>query len=170
MPTGMYKVVVGCGFNCSNPLKFYSSDQEAAADGVPAGQKYALKQSNAYGLLYGFVKGVYANFNNDSLRCDTVLQSFSNDQDALLGGLQLGDYYQLSASNDYGAPAGCVRVVSTASMTEADAHICCSGSATLQYFDSDAQAIAGGLAVGEHYFLSASNVYGWPAGAQKRVQ
>lgn len=170
MPTGMYKVVVGCGFNCSNPLKFYSSDPEATSDGVPAGRQYALKASNAYGVLFGFVKSVYANFDSDSLQCDTVLQAFANDQDALLDGLQLGDFYEMSPANDYGAPAGCVRVLSTASSIEADAPVCCSPTATLPYFDSDVDAIAGGLSAGSHYYLSASNVYGWPAGAHKRVQ
>lgn len=170
MPTGIYKVVVGCGFSCSSPIRFYINDQEALSGGVPLGQKYALKTSNPYGVLFGFVKAVYANFNNDTLSCNASLSSFANDQEALLGGLQLGDFYQMSQANDYGAPAGCIRVLSTATSTDGDQPICCSATATLSYYDSDADAVADGLSVGSHYFLKSSNVYGWPAGAQKRVQ
>lgn len=170
MPTGLYKVVVGCGFSCTNPIRFFISDQAAQSNGIPAGQKYALYANNPYGVLYGFVKAVYANFDNDTLSCEEALPAYSNDQDAILGGLQLGDFYQVAQANDYGAPKGVVRLVSTDSMDEGDADLCCSPDATLPYFDNDADAIAGGVGVGGHYFLSAANTYGWPAGTQKIVQ
>lgn len=170
MPTGLYKVVVGCGFSCTNPIRFFISDQAAQSNGIPAGQKYALYANNPYGVLYGFVKAVHANFDNDTLSCEEALPAYSNDQDAILGGLQLGDFYQVAQANDYGAPKGVVRLVSTDSMDEGDADLCCSPDATLPYFDNDADAIAGGVGVGGHYFLSAANTYGWPAGTQKIVQ
>lgn len=170
LPTGLYKVVVGCGFLCTNPLKFFINDASAQTGGIPPGQKYALRANNPYGVLYGFVKAVYANFDNDTLVCSEALPSYANDQAALLNGLQLGDLYQMSQANDYGAPKGVVRVVSTESMDEGDQDACCSPNATLPYFDNDAEAIAGGFGAGKHYFLKASNTYGWPAGAQKRVQ
>jgi len=119
-------------------------------------------------VLYGFVKAVYANFDNDSLVCNVSLFSYANDAAAQAGGLQIGNFYCMSTDNTYGAPAGAVRVVSTATTEEGDSPVCCDDDSTLPYYNNDAHAAAGGVSVGQYYLLLNTNTYGWPAGTKKR--
>jgi len=168
LPVGMYKVVIGCGYVCSVPIRFFQSDVAAQSNNIPTGQLYALKINNFYGVLYGFVKAVYANFDNDSLVCNVSLPVYANDAAAQAGGLQIGDFYCMSTNNTYGAPAGAVRVVSTATTEEGDSPVCCDNDSTLPYYNNDAHAAAGGVSVGQYYLLLNTNTYGWPAGTKKR--
>lgn len=171
LPAGIFKVVKICGFDCTFAIKFYQSDAAALANGVPIGREYAVNVSNPYGILYGFIKSVATNtLTNDSLICSTTLPDYDNDTGAIIGGLAIGDLYDMTASNTYGAPDGTNRVVSTTSTTTADATVCCDADATLKYFDNDVSATGGGLSTGKYYYLTTSNTYGFPWGTKKRVQ
>lgn len=170
MPSGMYKVVIGCGYDCAVPMRFFPSDGQATANGVPAGRQYATSASNIYGVLYGFVKVVAGTLASDTLQCSAALASYASDSLAIVGGLAEGEHYAVTAANAYGAPDGAERIVSTSSTTEADAGLCCEESETFPSFDNDADAISGGLSVNDHYKLSAANTYGWPTGAKKIVR
>jgi hypothetical protein len=170
MPSGMYKVVVGCGYDCAALLLFFPSDGQASANGVPAGRQYATSVSNVYGITYGFVKVVGGVLASDTLQCSAALPDYANDSLAIVGGLSEGEHYAVTAGNPYGAPDGAERVVSTASTTEADAGLCCEENETFPSYDNDAAAISGGLTTDDHYKLSASNTYGWPTGAKKIVR
>jgi hypothetical protein len=171
LPAGIFKVVKICGFDCAFAIKFYPSDIVAAANGIPAGREYALSQQNVYGLLYGFIKAVATNtLTNDTLVCSAPLPIYSNDIAALVGGLSVGDIYDMSQANTYGAPAGTNRVCSTVALTSADPPVCCEADATLPYHDNDTAATAGGLSAGDYYYLTVTNTYGFPWGTKKRVQ
>lgn len=171
LPAGIFKVVKICGFDCTYTIKFYSSDAVALANGIPIGREYAVNVSNVYGILYGFIKSVATNtLTNDSLVCSTTLPDYDNDAVAIIGGLAIGDLYDMTASNTYGAPDGTNRVVSTPSTSGGDQPVCCDTDATLKYFDNDTSATGGGLSAGNYYYLSASNTYGFPYGTKKRVQ
>jgi hypothetical protein len=170
MPSGMYKVVVGCGYDCAALILFFPSDGQASANGVPAGRQYATSTSNVYGITYGFVKVVGGVLASDTLQCSAALPDYANDSLAIVGGLSEGEHYAVTDGNPYGAPDGAERVVSTASTTEADAGLCCEENETFQSYDNDAAAISGGLTTDDHYKLSASNTYGWPTGAKKIVR
>lgn len=171
LPSGIFKVVKICGYDCAFTLKFYSSDAVALANGIPIGREYATNQVNVFGILYGFVKSIATNtLTNDSLVCNTTLPNYDNDADGITGGLVVGDPYNMTASNTYGAPAGMNRVVSTPGSSSADAPVCCDVDATLPYYDNDATAITGGLATGIYYYLSSTNTLGFPYGAKKRIQ
>jgi hypothetical protein len=170
MPTGTWKTVVGCGFECASPIRFFASDAAATAVGIPPGQQYATSATNIYGILYGFVRAVYADLDSDTLECASVLPEYIDDPDAIADGAVLGDHYTVTAENPYGAPSGCERVVSISSTTDGLAPDCCNADATLAYYDDDAAAIAGGLASDNYYLLSAANPYGWPRSTKKRIQ
>ena len=170
MPVGMYKVVIGCGFDCANPIRFFSSDASATANGIPAGREYATTSGNIYGILYGFVRAVYAELDNDTLLCNTVLPDYIDDPDAIANALVIGDHYTVTSANPYGAPAGVERVVSDATTTAGDAPVCCEENATLPYYDNDTDAIAGGLSAGYYYYLTTANPYGWPRSTKKKIQ
>ena len=171
LPAGIFKVVKICGFDCTYSIKFYSSDAVAIVNGIPIGREYATSQTNIFGILYGFVKSVASDtLTNDSLVCSTVLPIHTNDAAAIIGGLAIGDLYNMDQANTYGSPAGCNRVVSTVALTSADPPICCDETATLQYFDNDVGAVAGGLVSGNYYYLSSTNTFGFPYGSKKVVQ
>lgn len=170
LPTGLYKVVIGCGFNCSVTVRVYVSDPVATLNGVPSGRDYALAQGNAYGLLYGWIKSVAdESLTSDSLLCNDVLPVYDDDPAAIIGGLVEGNFYTVSSSNPYGAPEGAERMVSTTLTTEGDFPSCCNVDATLPYYDNDAAAIVGGLSSGYYYYLSSSNTLGFPYGAKKVI-
>jgi len=170
MPVGMYKVVIGCGFDCANPIRFFASDASATANGIPVGREYATTNGNIYGILYGFVRAVYAELDNDTLECNTVLPDYIDDPDAIANALVVGDHYTVTSANPYGAPAGVERVVSDATTTEGDAPVCCEENATLPYYNDDTDAIAGGLSAGYYYYLTTANPYGWPRSTKKKIQ
>jgi hypothetical protein len=169
MPVGMWKTVIGCGFDCANPIRFYASDAAATAAGIPPGQQYATSVTNIYGILYGFVRAVYAELDSDTLQCSSLLPEYIDDPDAIADGAAIGEHYTVTTSNPYGAPAGCERVVSTSSTTEGEAPDCCDIDATLPYYYDDAAAIAAGLSADNYYLLSVSNPYGWPRSTKKRI-
>lgn len=169
LPTGIYKVVIGCGYDCAVTIKVYVSDAVATSNGVPGGREYVLAQGNEYGLLYGWVKSIYADLSpTDTLECNVVLPSYSDDPAAIVGGLTYGDFYTVSTSNPYGAPEGIQRMVSTSSSTSGDPPTCCE-NATLPYYPNDAAAISGGLSSGFFYYLSTDNTLGWPLGTKKVI-
>lgn len=171
LPAGIFKVVKICGFDCTYTLKFYSSDAVAVANGIPIGREYAVNVPNVYGILYGFIKAVATDtLTNDTLVCSTTLPDYDNDAVAIIGGLTIGDLYDMTASNTYGAPDGTNRMVSTIATTSGDPSVCCDVNATLPYFENDTAATGGGWSVGDYYYLSASNTYGFPWGTKKRVQ
>jgi hypothetical protein len=169
LPTGLYKVVVGCGYDCAITIKVYVSDAVATLNGVPSGREYVLAQGNVYGLLYGWVKSIGADLSpTDTLLCNTVLPSYNDDPAAIVGGLTEGDFYTVSVSNPYGAPAGIQRMVSTSTSTSGDPPSCCDVS-TLPYYPNDAAAITGGLSSGYYYYLSTDNTLGFPYGTKKVI-
>lgn len=169
LPIGLYKVVVGCGYNCAVAIRFFVSDAAATSNGVPGGREYALALGNAYGLLYGWVKAIGADLSpGDTLECDTLLPSYINDAAAIAGGLVEGQYYTIASANPYGAPEGVQRIVSSISTTTGNPPTCCE-SATLPYYANDAAAIAGGLSSGFYYYLSQDNTLGYPYGTKKVI-
>lgn len=171
LPAGIFKVVKICGFDCTFTLKFYPSDAVAYANGIPIGREYATSQSNIFGILWGFIKTVPSDtLTNDSLVCNTTLPDYANDAGALIGGLNIGDLYNMTPANTYGAPAGMNRAVSTPGTTTADPPVCCDEDATLPYYPNDTAATTGGLASGNYYYLSSANTYGYPYGSKKRIQ
>lgn len=168
-PTGIYKVVIGCGYNCDLAIGFYVSDSQASSNGVSAGREYALTVGNEWGILYGFVKAIGADLPTDTLNCNTTLPEYDDDPDAIVGGLVVGDHYTVTISNPYGAPEGVERIVSTTATTAGDPPICCEESATLPYYANDVAAISDGLTSGRYYYLSSSNTLGYPYGTKKRI-
>lgn len=169
LPTGLYKVVIGCGYNCALAIRFFVSDAAATSGGVPGGREYALSSGNAFGLLYGWVKAIGADLAADTLECNTPsLPSYVDDPAAIVGGLTEGDFYTVSVANPYGAPQGVERVVSYVSTTTADPPTCCQ-EATLPYYQNDTAAISGGLSSGYFYYLSQDNTLGYPYGTKKVV-
>ena len=169
LPVGIYKVVIGCGYNCALSIRFYVSDAQASANGVSAGREYALAQGNAWGMLYGWIKAIGADLPTDTLQCNTVLPEYADDAAAIIGGLVEGNHYTVTVSNPYGAPEGLERIVSTSSTTTADAPVCCEENATLPYYSNDAAAISGGLLSGYFYYLSTDNTLGYPYGTKKVI-
>lgn len=171
LPAGLFKVVKICGFDCTFTLKFYPSDVVAFANGIPIGREYATSQANIFGILYGFIKTVPSDtLTNDSLVCSVELPDYNNDASAITDGLAIGDLYNMTPANTYGAPAGMNRAVSLPGSTSADPPVCCDDDATLPYYANDASAITGGLASGNYYYLNSSNTLGFPYGSKKRVQ
>ena len=171
LPAGIFKVVKICAYDCTFALAFYPSDAVALANGIPSGREYALSQPNAFGLLYGFIKSVATDtLTNDTLVCSTARPHYDNDVSAITAGLALGDIYNMTSANTYGAPYGVQRVVSTSGLTSGDAAVCCDENATLPYYNNDTAALAGGLASGDYYYLSFTNTLGYPWGTKKRVQ
>lgn len=170
MPSGMYKVVKVCGFDCSYELYFYVNDAGAIAGGVLVGREYVLAVGNTHGVLHGFVKVVTEGLVKDgTIDCAPVLTQWANDLAAIGGGLALGDHYTVTSSNTYAAPAGVERVVSDGLITAADSDACCELGNELPFFNNDGAAIAGGLAVGDFYYLGSANTYGWFYGSRKKV-
>lgn len=168
-PTGIYKVVIGCGYNCELAIGFYVSDSQASANGVSSGRQYALSIGNKWGILYGFVKAIGTNIPTDIENCNTTLPEYDDDPDAIIGGLIVGNHYTVTASNPYGAPVGVERIVSTSTTTAGDPLICCDENTTLPYYPNDTAAISGGLSSGNYYYLSSSNTFGYPSGTKKRI-
>lgn len=169
LPTGLYKVVIGCGYDCAITIKVYVSDPVATSNGVPAGREYVLAQGNDYGLLYGWVKAIGADLSpTDTLLCNLGLPSYTDDPAAIIGGLTVGEFYTVSVTNPYGAPEGIQRMVSTSSTSSGDPPTCCEDS-TLPYYQNDAAAITGGLSSGYFYYLSSDNTLGWPYGTKKVI-
>ena len=169
LPTGIYKVVVGCGYDCAVTIKVYISDGVATSNGVPAGREYVLAQGNGYGLLYGWVKAIGADLSpTDTLSCNIVLPTYDDDPTAITGGLTDGEFYTVTVTNPYGAPEGIQRMVSNTSTTSGDAPTCCEDS-TLPYYQNDDAAITAGLSSGYFYYLSSDNTLGWPYGTKKVI-
>lgn len=169
LPTGLYKVVIGCGYNCAVAIRLFRSDPVATSNGVPAGREYALSSLNAYGLLHGWVKAIGADLSpGDTLECNTVLPSYIDDPAAIIGGLTEGEFYTISTANPYGAPEGVQRLVSTIATTTGDPPSCCEDG-TLPYYANDTAAISGGLSSGYYYYLSQGNTLGYPYGTKKVI-
>lgn len=169
LPIGLYKVVIGCGYDCALATRFYPNDASASSNGIPNGREYALDENNKWGILYGFIKAIPADLPADTLECNTPsLPFYSSDPTAIIGGLADGDFYTVSASNVYGAPHGMERIVSTTASTTADAPNCCE-DATLPYYANDEAAISGGLSSGYFYYLSQNNTLGYPHGSKKVI-
>ena len=120
--------------------------------------------------MYGFVRAVYAELDNDTLECNTVLPDYIDDPDAISNALVIGDHYTVTATNPYGAPAGVERIVSDATTTQGDAPLCCEDDAMLPYYNNDADAITGGISAGYYYYLTTANPYGWPRSTKKKIQ
>lgn len=168
LPAGLFKVVKNCIFDCNNLILYFPSDAAALAGGIPIGREYAVSQPNIFGILFGFIKSVPSDtITNDSLVCTTFLPNYIHDIAAITAGLSIGDLYNMSPANTYGAPAGMNRAVSTSGSTSADAPICCEEDATLPYHPNDSSS---GLPTGAYYYLSVDNTYGYPYGSKKRVQ
>lgn len=172
MPSGVFKVVKICGYECGIALKYFRDDWAAIAGGVPIGQQYLIDESNPYGVQNGFVKLVALDsiFTNDTLVCEIEVDYYINDLAALVDGKEIGDLYATSAANTYGAPAGMERAVSLFSSTMADVPNCCSLDATLPFYANDTVATGDGLSSGNWYYLSQSNTYGYPYSTKKQVQ
>lgn len=171
LPAGIFKVVKGCAFDCGGAIMYYPNDATAFANGIPFGHDYALSGTNIFGVLYGFIKAVASDtLSNDTLVCSTVLPFYPNDASALMGSLAIGDLYNMSQPNTYGAPWGTHRALSLAlCATSADPPICCAIDATLPYFTNDTTAVAGGLSPGNYYYLAQANTYGYPFGTKKVI-
>ena len=170
LPAGIFKVVKICGYDCTFTLKYYPSDVVAFANGIPIGREYVVNSHNIFGITLGFIKTVPSDtLSNDSLVCSTTLPYYVNDDAAITGGLAIGDLYNVSAANTYGAPHGANRAVSAVFSTNADPPICCDTDATLPYYQNDGAAITGGLASGDYYYLNSSNTLGFPYGSKKRI-
>lgn len=169
LPIGLYKVVIGCGFDCALAIRFYPNDASATAGGVPSGREYALDENNKFGILYGFIKAIGADLPGDTLECNTPsLPFYTSDETAIGGGLAVGDFYNVSQANVYGAPHGMERVVSTTASTTAEPPNCCEAS-TLPYYANDQEAVAGGLSSGYYYYLSQNNTLGYTYGSKKVI-
>lgn len=171
LPGGMFKVVKICGFDCSFIIRFYVDDAAAQLGGVFPGREYALTQANEYGLLYGFLKSVATDtLTTGTYVCSTNKPHYNNDAAAVVGGLAIGDIYNMTAANTYGTAYGMQRILSTTSTTEGPPAVCCDAEETLPYYVNDSAAIAGGLATNDYYFLSQTNTLGFPWGTKKRIQ
>ena len=171
LPAGIFKVVKICAYDCFIVIKFYTDEAEAMSNSVPIGKEFSLNDDNPYGLFRGFIVVVTNDtLNSGTLSCNDTLDVYANDSLAIVSGLAIGDHYNTSDNNLYGAPTGMERVVCTASTTEADPQVCCDANDNLPFFDNDAAAISGGLVVGEKYYLTASNTYGWKYGSKKTIQ
>jgi len=171
LPAGMFKVVKICAYDCFVLIRFYTDDAEAMTAGVPIGREYALDDDNPYGVLYGFLKVVTNDtLNTGTLACNDTLSEYDSDSLAIVGGLAIGDQYEVSASNVYGAPEGIGRVVSESAMVVDGEQVCCDENDNLPFYANDTAAISGGMIAGEKYYLTLSNTYGWPYGSKKTVQ
>jgi hypothetical protein len=171
LPSGLFKVVKICGYDCFIVLRFYTNDEEAASSGVPVGREYVLDDDNALGVLYGFIK-VLTNdtLSTGGLICNDTLPVYASDALAISGGLAVGDQYETSDENTYGAPAGIGRMVSSSNTLSGTTQVCCDENDNLPFFSNDSAAISAGLLAGEKYYLLKSNTYGWPYGTKKTVQ
>lgn len=172
LPTGLFKVVQGCGVTCAVALKYFINDPAAISSGVPVGFQYLLDEQNKLGLWVGFVKLVTGNsiIPDGTLACDTTTQYFVNDPAAITGGLVTGELYAMASANTYGSPVGIERAVSSISSTSADPPKCCDETDYLPFYSNDTAAITGGLGAGNWYYLSETNTLGFPYGTKKQVQ
>lgn len=172
MPSGVYKVVKICGFDCFVALKYFVDDEAAFAAGIPQKSQYCVDESNPYGVQNGFVKLVVRDsvYLTGGLSCSAVRDYYVNDIDALGDGKEIGDLYATSSANTYGSPAGMERAVSQISSTMADSPSCCSLEDNLPFFSNDGTAVTGGLSAGSWYYLSQSNTYGYPYSTKKQIQ
>lgn len=170
IPSGTWKSVKLCGYDCALAVSFFSNDAEASSGSIPIGKEYALDVANSFGLLYGFIKAVTnGTLSTGTLSCTTVLPEYASDADAITGGLSVGDAYELTAGNAYGVPDGVVRYVSTSATATADAQTCCDPNDNLPFYANDTAASMS-LSSGAHYYLSAANTYGLPHGTKKVLQ
>jgi len=171
MPSGMFKIINICGYDCFVVLQFFTNDGEAVSSNVPVGREYVLDDDNAFGIAYGFIKVV----TNDTLStggliCNDTLPVYGSDALAISGGLAVGDQYETSSANTYGAPSGIGRMVSFSNTLSGTTQVCCDENDNLPFFNNDSAAISAGLLAGEKYYLLKSNTYGWPYGTKKNVQ
>lgn len=160
LPGGVHKTVTVCiGFACGVLSELYFSDNEARANGLDYGNPYAVSQSNVYGAYVGFSRNV-ATGAPDSLVCTSTESSYVDDAAAITGGLVIGEYYITSSSNLYGYPQDFLRGVSNFTITAINPAVCCDANNTLPYADDKTDAAAEGVASGNFYQTSASNLFG----------
>lgn len=123
----------------------------------------------------------------DSLRCQCNQQSggggegcgccdplvfFTDDDEAKLNGVNLGQYYLLDDDNTYGMAWGLVKTVTeSGGFVSAQPPGCVANDPDepLDFFESDDAAKTSGLAIGEYYLLATGNLYGMAAGLIKQV-
>lgn len=83
----------------------YSTDEEAAVNGVPIGGQYFLDEDNPYGMPKGMLKIV----SEQVLGTAGTLIWADSDADAATKGVLLGGYYALKETNLYGMPKGMIK-------------------------------------------------------------
>lgn len=108
----------------------------------------------------------------DECGCCDPLEFFTNDDEAKLDGVNLGQYYLLDDDNTYGMAWGLVKTVTeSGGFVSAQPPGCIENAPDepLEFFDSDTAAKISGLSLGEYYLLATSNLYGMAAGLIKQI-
>lgn len=103
--------------------------------------------------------------------CDSLF-FYTNDDTASVAGLNRGDYYFLEYDNTYGNAWGLVKMlVEPVPFTGGFPPGCLANvpDEPLNFYESDTEAVANGLVLGEYYLFDSDNLYGSPKGLIKKI-